>query len=359
MSAVLESLRAARSSPHAQAFLDLIRWCEGTGDANGYRRLFGGDLVGELPDHPRRAVTRRLAGEPITSTAAGAYQFLARTWDDVARALALPDFSPDSQDLAALFLIHRRGALPDVLAGRWEAAINKCNHEWASLPGSPYGQPTKRMAGCLAFLARRVPAAVTEPVPAPNAPATEPEEQTMPIPAIVGAVLPTIIQHAPDLVSIFADKGQSARERNVAAATKVLEIAKEVTGAGNEQGAAEAMASDPQAAKAFRDTVRERWFEIVEAGGGGIDGARKYSAEMASTPMWQQPAFWISVLLLVPVYAVVGAVLFGDGWTNEIRIQVVTAVLAVIGIVGAFWLGSSMSSQRKDEARFAAERGGR
>ena len=35
-------------------------------------------------------------------------------------------------------------------AGRIEAAIAKCNREWASLPGSPYGQPTRTMAQALA-----------------------------------------------------------------------------------------------------------------------------------------------------------------------------------------------------------------
>ena len=34
----------------------------------------------------------------------------------------------------------------DLRAGRWDAAIRKTNKEWASLPGSPYGQPTLSMA---------------------------------------------------------------------------------------------------------------------------------------------------------------------------------------------------------------------
>jgi flagellar basal body-associated protein FliL len=39
-----------------------------------------------------------------------------------------------------------------------------------------------------------------------------------------------------------------------------------------------------------------------------------------------------------------------DGWSVEIRIQVVTAVLATVGMVAAFWLGSSFGSQKKDAA---------
>jgi lysozyme len=131
--------------PNVGAFLQMIRAGEGTAGADGYRTLYGGGLVDHLADHPRERVTRPLGGKLITSTAAGAYQFLERTWDEVAAALELPDFSPASQDIAAVYLIRRRGALADVRAGRFEAAVAKCAREWASLPGSPYGQPTKSL----------------------------------------------------------------------------------------------------------------------------------------------------------------------------------------------------------------------
>lgn len=128
-----------------QAFLAMIRYAEGTSGANGYRTLFGGGLFESFADHPRQRVTARLGGSSITSSAAGAYQILERTWDDIQRLVGLPDFSPASQDQAAVFLIRRRGALADVRAGRFDAALGKVNEEWASLPGSPYGQPTKSL----------------------------------------------------------------------------------------------------------------------------------------------------------------------------------------------------------------------
>lgn len=120
-----------------RAFLAAIRYAEGTAGERGYRMLFGGALFDSFADHPRRVV--RLSG--YVTTAAGAYQILESTWDDI-RA-GLPDFSPASQDEAAARLIRRRGALSDVYAGRFEAAIRKCAKEWASLPGSPYGQPVR------------------------------------------------------------------------------------------------------------------------------------------------------------------------------------------------------------------------
>lgn len=131
------------SNANLQAFLRMIRYAEGTASANGYRMLFGGRLFEGYADHPRIAVTASLGGRSITSTAAGAYQFLARTWDDIKRAAGVSDFSPASQDRAAAALIRRRGALADVYAGRFSQAVAKCAREWASLPGSPYGQPVK------------------------------------------------------------------------------------------------------------------------------------------------------------------------------------------------------------------------
>lgn len=149
------------------AFLALIKYTEGA----GYQTLFGGERFTSFADHPRRRITRMLGGKSITSTAAGAYQFLATTWDDCAKACGLDDFSPHSQDVAALYLIDRRQALPAVLSGDWESAIAACNREWASLPGSPYGQPTKSLPVCLNFLqsnTEKEDAAAPIPFPQPK-----------------------------------------------------------------------------------------------------------------------------------------------------------------------------------------------
>jgi muramidase (phage lysozyme) len=127
------------------AFLAMIRHAEGTAGPTGPRMLFGGKLFDHFADHPRIAITRPSGSRLLTSTAAGAFQILARTWDDVQRVLELPDFALASQEIAAVFLIRRRGALADLRAGRFDQAIAKCSLEWASLPGSPYGQPVKSL----------------------------------------------------------------------------------------------------------------------------------------------------------------------------------------------------------------------
>lgn len=64
-----------------------------------------------------------------------------------------------------------------MLDGDWKTALERCNREWASLPGSPYGQPTKTMETCLTFLYANVakeeaaaPAPFTKPNPQPEKP---------------------------------------------------------------------------------------------------------------------------------------------------------------------------------------------
>lgn len=127
---------------NARAFLDMIAWAEGTSGSNGYRMLFGGGLFDSFADHPRIYVPFR----NTSSSAAGRYQILARTWDGLQGKLGLPDFSPDSQDAAALELIRERGALNDVRAGRVTQAIAKVSKVWASLPGAGYDQPERNLS---------------------------------------------------------------------------------------------------------------------------------------------------------------------------------------------------------------------
>jgi muramidase (phage lysozyme) len=132
-----------------QAFLDMIAKSEIGAclleiSDNGYNVLVGSTpkqpcLFKGYADHPRVLV--RLSST-LSSTAAGRYQILARYFDAYKRILKLPDFSPASQDAIAMQMIKERGALPDIDAGRFSAAVNKVSNIWASLPGpgNVYGQ---------------------------------------------------------------------------------------------------------------------------------------------------------------------------------------------------------------------------
>jgi muramidase (phage lysozyme) len=128
-------------NPNVRGFLGMIGSAEGT-DKYGYNTLFGGGKIESLADHPRQLFDfTETTGRPNKTTAAGRYQFLSNTWDEQAKKLGLPDFGPQSQDLAAVNLLRERGILPDVLAGNWESAVKKSGPIWASLPSSPYPQP--------------------------------------------------------------------------------------------------------------------------------------------------------------------------------------------------------------------------
>jgi lysozyme len=192
-----------------------------------------------------------------------------------------------------------------------------------------------------------VDTASSKPTPvASSQPVSAPKDKSM-SPALV-AFLPSLISAIPQLAKLFGT-GSAVSDRNIKAAETVAQIVVEATGAPNLQGAVEAIQGDPAARQQAASAVEAQWFQLVEAGGGGIDGARKFNVEAAQTAAWRMPAVWITVALLLPVYATVGSVLWGEGWSNEIRLQVVTAVLVVISVVSAYWLGSSSGSQRKTD----------
>ncbi len=155
----LDALPEDGGQQNLEAFLWAIRHAEGTAGPDGYRTMFGGALFDGWADHPRRAVqfTDR-AGRRLWTSAAGAYQFMAvspteggrttavNTWDRLKYKLALPDFSPASQDRAAVALIDEAGALMDVRAGRFAVAVDKVRRIWASLPGAGYQQGERSLA---------------------------------------------------------------------------------------------------------------------------------------------------------------------------------------------------------------------
>jgi muramidase (phage lysozyme) len=140
-------------SANRQAFLDMIAHSEiGPGlmdvSEDGYNVVVGSTaahpiLFAGYQDHPRRLVK---LSATLYSTAAGRYQLLARYFDAYKASLDLPDFSPDSQDKIALQQIKECRALDDIDAGRLAAAVAKCNHIWASLPGAGYAQHENRFA---------------------------------------------------------------------------------------------------------------------------------------------------------------------------------------------------------------------
>ena len=144
---------AQAGGPSVLAFLDMLAWSEGTSTIassdDGYNVLVGGSLFHDYSQHPRVSVALPRYG--IRSTAAGRYQFLARTWDGLVQRYAFDgSFAPAAQDLAALKLLEEYAAMPLIQAGRIEQAIARAAPIWASLPGAGYGQREQRLSALLA-----------------------------------------------------------------------------------------------------------------------------------------------------------------------------------------------------------------
>jgi muramidase (phage lysozyme) len=349
----------ALAHPNVQAFLRVIRQGESNQTDNAYRMMFGGELFeGSFADHPRRKITKPLGGKPITSSAAGAYQFLERTWTSLVALYGFSDFSPKNQDLGAVALIEGRKALDDVLAGKFDVAVRKCALEWASLPGSPYGQPMMSSEEArrlyVQFGGEFLPAA---PVPKSEA------AVALPLIGIATAVLPSLIKAAPDLIKIFNDPDnpdKSSRQRDAELAVKVLEVAKEATGAASAEEACEAVQT-PGGRDAFQKAVFEQWFKLQQAAEKSTADARKYAIEYAQTKnvrtlfgKWFSITFLEFLSLVLVAISAAGAymVLTDESFGDQMRGAVVTLIL--IGgftSVQNFWLGSSIGSKMKDDGK--------
>ena len=185
--------------------------------------------------------------------------------------------------------------------------------------------------------------ASTESAPFPE---SSPGDQNMA--PFVAAAIPSLIQAAPALIRIFGSGEQT--EKNAKAAEVAVEIAKAVTEKPTAEGAVAAMQADPELATTYAKAVAAQWYELAgEAGGGGIAGARQADRDaMQQSKPWLSPALWVAVLILPLVYLVVVAVMFGEGWTNDIRAMVVSSIISlVLGSITGFFLGTSYGSQQK------------
>jgi lysozyme len=129
-----------------------------------YFTFYGGVRFAGTSDHP--ALTGEMQGTPLpdsyclaagmqpgcVSTAAGAYQINLPTWRRIrVRNPFIFDFSPASQDEAAVRLITERGADRLLAQGLVDQAIYRLSPVWASLPRSQSGQPQRAIADVLAF----------------------------------------------------------------------------------------------------------------------------------------------------------------------------------------------------------------
>lgn len=147
---------AAAGGQNVLAFLDMLSVSEGTSTStatqnDGYDVIVTGvngpETFADYSAHPfangRPPVVVNSRG--LASTASGRYQFLVRDWAHYRNLLGLHDFGPVSQDRWAIQLIRERGALANIIAGRFAVAVSNVSNLWASLPGAGYGQPEHQL----------------------------------------------------------------------------------------------------------------------------------------------------------------------------------------------------------------------
>ena len=344
---VQTSNEAKEMNNNLSAFLTLIRKGEGTLGVNGYRTLYGGGLFGSFDDHPRTIVK---AGA-YSSSAAGAYQILQKTWDGLVKAnpWALPDFSPESQDKAAVFLIKGRGAYDDVIDGRFKTAIKKCNREWASLPGSPYGQPTLTMAKALKVIA--------------DAGGISTETETPKEKPVNPLIIPVAIELAKQLPAfgkIFQNKDVS--ERNIEAVTKAVDVVVNSVGAVNGQQALESIKADPVVLAVANDAVKASTADLLDAyerfnaiDQANIKAAREFNTQEPNmiNLRWLKAKFWhiLATIVVVSALAAMGYIIVTSKDVAERTMVLQVLLLGGFAAVMSFVFGSSTGSKFKDITR--------
>jgi lysozyme len=173
-----------------------------------------------------------------------------------------------------------------------------------------------------------------------------PTTMEKPVLPVLGALLPTIIGMIPQLTKVFTD-GTSVTDRNIVVAQKVGELVVDATNSTNLQQAVETMQKDPEALQAATAAVQSQMYDLVEAGGGGIAGARQFAAS-ADSKFFYSPAFWVTVLLMPLLYGTVWIALTNEsGFSNEVRAAIASAVVTgILGAVVGFWLGSSFTTSK-------------
>jgi len=142
-SQVAPKAKQIQASDNITKFGNLIALAEGTGQAgaDAYRIAFGGAKVSDLSKHPDMLVGfTETTGKKNKSSAAGKYQFLKSTWDEMSAKTGVTDFSPASQETNFRQLLKQKKVLHLVENGDFTAAINKLGSTFASLPSSKYKQ---------------------------------------------------------------------------------------------------------------------------------------------------------------------------------------------------------------------------
>lgn len=364
-----DGLRAYLENANVRALLEVIAAKESGG---AYNIINGGARFDDLSRHPYHGIPTTKGG-----LACGKYQFLGTTWARLCeRYDFLQDFGEEAQDLGAVALIQGRNALADIVAGRFEAAVAKLRPEWTSLPGAAESNARWTMDAARALYLEHggrldnaellQPEAPIEDRPQP--PSEQPAEQEtfMPIPAIILGLLEAASAVLPVIASIRADKTQPAAAKNLAVASKVLDVVKDSVGAVNQQQAVEMITADPAARAKADEAIKAQYFDLMKYAAEqetiawdrtekSVGEARTFGERMLGKEGWAGIGFG-ALIALLSILIIVGA-----GWMlwrlaelattdQTTRGLIVGAAIAMLGQVVSYFFGSSSSSRQSGEA---------
>lgn len=181
-----------------------------------------------------------------------------------------------------------------------------------------------------------------------------PEENT--VPPFLALAIPAFIQALPEFAKIF--QKTDVAERNVEAAVKAADMIIQATNATNLQDAVEKVQADPELAQVANDSLRANRAEFMDMLERAWDRDDKSVADARIYADKEKPVVgnWHFVHVLTLLLVILGGaaavgVLFTSA--NETERGMALQALLLVGFGGAvtFWLGSSRSSQLKDQRK--------
>lgn len=357
-------LSAALANPNVYAFLRVIRQGESNQNDDAYTLVNGGAHFTDTSKHPYTGM-RSPPGR-----AAGAYQFLASTWGDVAKRIGATDFGPGWQDLGAVDLLRYRDALDDIVAGRFDEACAKCRREWTSLPGAAEANQTLAKARAVyeKWGGKFAPAPTPTPQPIPPraaadqpAPTAQSGDSMDPF-TIIGILGPALQLLIPQVGKLFGGAKDAKNAQIIGTVLDTVVQAAGTAAAGEKAtlastaAAVEKMQSDGAITTAVKQAVVTHpdvmaALQIVEVGGGAA-AAREADTkqQQQEKPFWKTSAvFWVSVLLMPMVYWLVGSLIVGGvvirmlTTAHELGIELPSWVLLILSLFGDAWQGETRS----------------
>jgi muramidase (phage lysozyme) len=346
-------VRAAMANANVKAMGRVVREGETDQTDRAYYRVNGRPDLTDLSKHPYDGITTTNGAR-----ASGAYQHLGTTWAGIRKRYPddLRGFTPPEQDFAFVVGLADRGALGDVIAGRFEDAVAKLEQEWTSLPGANENNPRYTMSaarqvfirygGTLATAAEQAPAPIEdrgtiyEPASTDDGRIFNPEQDAPKMAPIVLPLLSIAAQYLPSIAKIISDGGVKGRKIEEAAPI-LADVLTKTVGAINLQEAVEKVADDKTVAQAADNAIVQYVATLTEVGG-GIAEARKWSTDVQNAPgsVLRNPALLVTIPLLLMVIFVVTIVLAGRGFSTFFLTLVAAlgaerVTLETIGLVAA------------------------